>query len=488
MSYIPDVETITEPLGTQPAKTAAEEFRKIKTAIKNRKVFYSVKDYGAVGDGVTNDTAAIQACVTAANTAGFPAYFPPGNYVVTSAITIDNTADSASFAPKASIIGAGASCTVITAGAGEYSVFDMLGGASGSGMHSYQMIEGLHIQKAGGGNCLGLSNIAFAAINDCSFRGANVGINGIDVLSMYVNGTEVLFNALGGVRMERGAVADGFQSGPNAIVFNACVIGNNGNYGAWFVSGANISFIGGSVEGNGLTGAAATSGKWGILVSNAGLEGGVGLNVSGTYFEYNKGQADIWLSQSSYSVAASITGATFNRIANTGYTENNIRIETSGSQKQEVFIAGCGFKHYNTYSPSSGRRTILTVDSGGGVSKAYWLGCHFSSSTDSPSITNYAGGTSNNNINAFGMVLSSGALASFTPSGGISYTTKIATGEYEIGLSNPAASVNVPIICTALNDPRVVYGWSNSASVVRVRVTSLAGALVDCTFSFAVLA
>lgn len=49
----------------------------------------SVKDFGAVGDGVTDDTAAIQAAFNAAVLAGFKKlFFPQGNYLVTSTITI----------------------------------------------------------------------------------------------------------------------------------------------------------------------------------------------------------------------------------------------------------------------------------------------------------------------------------------------------------------------------------------------------------------
>lgn len=44
----------------------------------------SVKDFGAVGDGVTDDTAAIQASVNSATTV----YFPPGIYKATTAITL----------------------------------------------------------------------------------------------------------------------------------------------------------------------------------------------------------------------------------------------------------------------------------------------------------------------------------------------------------------------------------------------------------------
>ncbi len=48
---------------------------------------YSVKDFGATGDGSTDDTTAIQACVTAAVTAGKAVYFPSGTYILTSTVT-----------------------------------------------------------------------------------------------------------------------------------------------------------------------------------------------------------------------------------------------------------------------------------------------------------------------------------------------------------------------------------------------------------------
>lgn len=51
---------------------------------------FNVKSYGAVGDGTTNDTSAIQSAIAAAGTAsnGSIVYFPAGTYYVTSTLTV----------------------------------------------------------------------------------------------------------------------------------------------------------------------------------------------------------------------------------------------------------------------------------------------------------------------------------------------------------------------------------------------------------------
>lgn len=54
---------------------------------------FNVKAYGALGDGVADDTAAIQLTVTAAGVApGAEVFFPPGTYLVSSAIAVPNFA------------------------------------------------------------------------------------------------------------------------------------------------------------------------------------------------------------------------------------------------------------------------------------------------------------------------------------------------------------------------------------------------------------
>lgn len=58
----------------------------------------SVKDFGATGNGTTDDTAAIQLAVTAAYAQEKALYFPAGTYLMASTITMgNNTTDAASY-------------------------------------------------------------------------------------------------------------------------------------------------------------------------------------------------------------------------------------------------------------------------------------------------------------------------------------------------------------------------------------------------------
>lgn len=92
----------------------------------------SVMDFGAVGDGITDDTVAIQAAMTAANcsvngTQSKSVFFPAGTYLVSS--TIDTTPNGSTSIPN--LLGEGADSTVIQAapGFGANPIFYQLGGS-----------------------------------------------------------------------------------------------------------------------------------------------------------------------------------------------------------------------------------------------------------------------------------------------------------------------------------------------------------------------
>jgi polygalacturonase len=80
----------------------------IPTGAINRSIYQklsdiiSVKDFGAVGDGSTDDTAAIQAAVTAAT--GIALYFPSSTYATTTAITLPSNITIFGDGPTKSVI------------------------------------------------------------------------------------------------------------------------------------------------------------------------------------------------------------------------------------------------------------------------------------------------------------------------------------------------------------------------------------------------
>ena len=109
------------------------------------KSFIDVKDpaYGAVGDGVANDTAAIAAACDAAQAANQPLYFPPGTYLT------DDIADGSTI----DWIGDGYPFTTIKARTGSTTLLTLTDGPHGTA--AAKRISGLTLDGAGISNtCL----------------------------------------------------------------------------------------------------------------------------------------------------------------------------------------------------------------------------------------------------------------------------------------------------------------------------------------------
>lgn len=99
---------MTRPLSEQVRFTQKGAGAVERLASEKLKEWVSVKDFGAVGDGVTDDTAAIQAALDGlgiANNIKLTVYFPPGIYVTSSPIILRNS--------SVSVIGAGPISTQI---------------------------------------------------------------------------------------------------------------------------------------------------------------------------------------------------------------------------------------------------------------------------------------------------------------------------------------------------------------------------------------
>lgn len=80
----------TKPLAEQVVFTQAGVGAVERTLADKGRELVSVKDFGAVGDGVADDTAAIVAGMTASIGAGKALFFPAGTYLITSTINLDS--------------------------------------------------------------------------------------------------------------------------------------------------------------------------------------------------------------------------------------------------------------------------------------------------------------------------------------------------------------------------------------------------------------
>ncbi|CUJ71430.1 Pectate lyase superfamily protein [Achromobacter sp. 2789STDY5608628] len=81
----------------------------------------SVRDFGAVGDGVVDDTLAIQAAINYAK--GRTVFLPAGRYLITAPIELNtSTAITPKYQPASRLIGDGALATVILNRSGDYAI------------------------------------------------------------------------------------------------------------------------------------------------------------------------------------------------------------------------------------------------------------------------------------------------------------------------------------------------------------------------------
>src|SRR5690606_16205698 len=71
----------------------------------------SVLGYGAVGDGITNDTAALQAAFDAVTPGGGSVFVPPGRYIITDTVVLGSDT-SLQLSPAATLDGSGLAADV----------------------------------------------------------------------------------------------------------------------------------------------------------------------------------------------------------------------------------------------------------------------------------------------------------------------------------------------------------------------------------------
>jgi len=126
--------------------------------------YVSVKDFGAVGDGVTDDAAAVQDAIDYVQTLGGNLYFPKGVYLFGSQVTIDRTYApiGSNFVGERNLIISGYGAEIRTTGA--ISAFDVKGGWIPN--HNC-LIEGFTVYHRGNTQAVGGIRIIGASLVTC---------------------------------------------------------------------------------------------------------------------------------------------------------------------------------------------------------------------------------------------------------------------------------------------------------------------------------
>jgi hypothetical protein len=351
-----------------------------KTLNNKMQDLVSVKDFGAKGDGTTDDTASIQAAINLACTYGGNVYLPAGTYKISAALVF--TMNSVVIDPikRPSMSGDGMAATTIfqTANANGIEVIGHDPQPAGYSLFQDFTLYGYQKNKLG----FALKDIAFVTINNVYIAGWSTGLYGANVLSSTFNDLVIRFND-GGFYFEPNA-AFGFVSEPNAIIMSNCTVGNNDSYGGKVIGAGTFNYTGGSIEANGF-GTDLSSAKWGLAIVDAGgklaQQAACAFNISGVYFEANGGQAQFQVQQtvSRPGVTGVLNACSFT-VVGTSYPQQQVYLAASNPAFAfPITFEGCGWAGLSGYTANAGRPTINNV---GAAFKLAIVGANFYSAVD----------------------------------------------------------------------------------------------------------
>lgn len=249
-----------------------------------------VKDFGAVGDGATDDTAAIQNASAAAINANVDLYYPAGTYIVSNI-----NRGTSGYGKQPNWIGDGKKQSVIKRKAGSTGEIVTIGSAAATNFMTMNVTGiGFDSNSTTSGNYgIQMYDVVRTAFTDCAFINADRGVfsNG---------GIDILFENCDFLNNTRGANINSFSSAagggyPNNITFRNCRISDNTSRGIFFDNGRMLVVDNCDFENNGTN--AVTTDAAIRVGSNVGSEISnslaVGLLLTNSWFESNAGAGSV---------------------------------------------------------------------------------------------------------------------------------------------------------------------------------------------------
>lgn len=252
----------------------------------------SVKDFGATGNGSTDDTTAMQAAIDYAVTNGRDLYIPDGTYIVNQL-----TYNSTSYALMPSIYGAGRNQTIIKKKAGStVGALFTIGAFAATNFMANVTIEGITFDGLNSAtSTFGVVcyNFVRSRIMNCIVKNCDNGIYFQGGIASWAVDCVIIDN-------RQGFTADAFASSagstwPNYHILQRCVVSDNTLWGVFFDNGRMLRILDCDIEGNGTTADTTTGGiRVGpdIDSEDAGANP-FGAVITNTWLESNKGAASI---------------------------------------------------------------------------------------------------------------------------------------------------------------------------------------------------
>lgn len=251
--------------------------------------YYNVVDYGAVGDGTTDDTTAIQAAIDAAvsDSSGGVVFFPATTdfYLITAELDVKR---------DVSLLGEGGSCTVIKLNHATATAIGFSTASTGTGV----FMRGLRVEHSTTNTSAMITVDASSvelAIEECSFGGANTGG---DVISL--------------------------ESSSGVLVMRDCYVRMSASAGSWLQS------LGSSKVWVERCHFVQDATSW-----TPGNSGGISADATG---------ASVWISDCYFEVNS--TGGTYSVVyvagGNKHVTGNTFDVE-SGATSTGIEVSGAGF-------------------------------------------------------------------------------------------------------------------------------------------------
>lgn len=352
---------------------------------------YNIVAYGAdPGNTAAANATAIQAALDAAKAAGGGTVYIPEGEFTTNAVSYDTSATSDQDAPRVKILGASKGASILKAGTGVTGPLLTLLGNSGAYQQGHVLLESFKLEGQNQTNEDGL------LINSCVFAGfkdvyvTNFGRYGVNIFdtdqSHFIGCT--FFANLAGVTINNGTPT---TTGPNSLTFVDCSLSNNSQWGVDAYSLNAVTFVGGSIQYNGIAGAVGSTSYYGIKIADGGGVGYGTINFIGTIFEGNSGLADVWVDCDADFRTLNFIGCSFYRTTYGGtqtyYATNHIRFSGTEADRR-LTTKGCTFFHEATfYTPSAARPVIELEGDATYVAKYHSDGSdYFMSTTEAPAL------------------------------------------------------------------------------------------------------